>query len=133
MAILMRSKWRRTLAAFLLILLVGCSSGAPNYRVRGDVTYAGEPVPTGTVLFEPDPAKGNKGRGVMAEIKDGKYETPAGVGIVGGPHIVRVQGFDGKGDPRGESLRGRPLFPETALAIEFPEQDTTHDFHIPKK
>jgi len=45
-------------------------------------------VPVGTIVFEPDVTKGNKGAAGVARIKDGTFDTRQddGRGKVGGPH-----------------------------------------------
>lgn len=115
-------------------IFTGCSSGDRNLEVSGTVTFKGTPVPMGTILFEPDAAKGNKGRGVMAEIKDGAYRSRPGQGVVGGPHVVRIVGFDGKGDARGESMRGSPLFSEQVRHVDLSQSSRSiQDFDITTK
>lgn len=46
-----------------LLLLLGCNSDPHNvgktFPVQGRVTLNGKPLPTGTVIFHPDAAKGN--------------------------------------------------------------------------
>src|SRR5262249_41814191 len=83
----------------LLILIVcatllGCSSEAEptRYRVSGEITFDGKPVPHGEVLFTPDSGKGNSGPQGIAIIKDGKYDTAGSraPGVAGGPTIVHV-------------------------------------------
>jgi hypothetical protein len=122
----------RTLTVSVALLILGCggNEGPPRYEVSGSVTYDGQPVPAGEVTFEPDASQGNQGPGSIAQIKDGQYRTERNSGVVGGPYIVRIVGFDGR--PAGESLIGTPLFDEPhETTVEFPKQNTTHDFHIP--
>ncbi len=124
-------------ALALAIVLAGCGSqidGPPRYRVSGEVTYDGQPVPRGFITFEPDSEKGNSGPGGGAEIKDGRYRTDADMGVIGGPHRVRIIGYDGVPTTvEGEELAdGQPLFPPYETQVDFPKEDTTHDFTIPK-
>lgn len=107
----------------------GGSGGPTRYRVSGNVTFKGQPVPAGRITFEPDTAKNNSGPAGYAEIKDGRYETPADKGTVGGPHQVRIVGFDGR--PVGESPDGAPLFAEYRTAADLPPGDATQDFDVP--
>lgn len=78
---------------FLLLLAttlstVGCGNSAvtnrPTIRVFGTVKLDGEPVETGSVLFEPKDAKG---AAASATITDGKYETQVEPGI----KVVRIR------------------------------------------
>lgn len=116
-------------------LMLGCGRRATEYHLSGNVTYKNRPVPAGNIIFEPDVSKGNSGAPGMCKIKDGKYDTRLADshGTVGGPHIIRIIGIDGKptGDERGEILQGTPLFPEYSVSEDLPKQDSTQDFAIP--
>lgn len=122
------------LVAFLA--LNGCgkkADGPTRYDLSGSVTFQGQPVPVGSIVFEPDTSKGNSGPGGSARIKDGKYDTSqeGGKGTVGGPHLIRITGMDGK--PGDEySPEGSALFPEYSTTIDLPKETTTHDFDVPK-
>jgi len=112
-------------------LAVGCGGGK-SYHVSGKASFAGKPIPVGKIYFTPDAAKGNSGATGYADIKDGKYDTSAagGMGIIGGPMIVRIEGSDGvKIDE--ERPGGKPLFPEYQKAEDFPKAATTKDFDVP--
>jgi len=125
------------LLTFLLLpAMHGCgqtNDGPQRYQVSGSVTYDGKPVVAGFVTFAPDTSKGNTGPGGGAPIRNGQFRTDAGKGIVGGPHVVRIIGYDGiKTVMEGEELvDGKPLFDPFETSIDFPKQDTTHDFVIP--
>jgi hypothetical protein len=121
------------LAAGALFAESGCRSEGPGrYPVSGEVTYQGEPVPAGTILFAPDTSKGNDGPGTFVEFTDGHYQTPRGKGTVGGPHRVYIVGYTGTPDPSGESPRGLPLFPEYVTEADLPREEATVDFEIPR-
>jgi hypothetical protein len=122
--------------AALVILVVsgftGCDAGLKRYSVSGTVTLGGRPVPAGEIVFEPDSAKGNSGPGSVARIKDGRYQTEPGRGVVGGPYIVRILPMSGV--PSGELIDGKPLLPQPHTEnVEFPMSDSTRDFDIPNK
>ena len=132
----MRSCLRRAgcgvfLAVVIAWLTAGCggSGGPARYDLSGKVSYGGKPVPAGRIVFEPDGAKGNSGPASYAEIHDGRYAAPRGKGTVGGPHRVRIAGFDGHG--AGESPEGAPLFSEYRTTAKLPTQDGTRDFDVP--
>ncbi len=118
-----------------LLLLVGCGrhSGPACYEISGLVTYNGQPVPAGYILFAPDKTKGNDGPGVNAEIRDGKYRTPAGQGVIGGPHTATINGYDGKKFQAGpiSNPMGRPVAVPIQVALDLPKQASTHDFALP--
>lgn len=61
--------------------------------VKGSVTFKGQPVPYGEVVFEPDAEQGNRGPQSPCPIDKGSYTTRAGFGAPIGPVIVSVRGF----------------------------------------
>ena len=119
-----------TLVVALLLSAAGCggNSGPARYDVSGTVEFGGKPVPAGEVILQPDGSQGNAGPGSLALIKDGRYQTAPGKGVVGGPYLVTIMGFDGI--PAGDSSTGRALFPAHQLKVEFPTEPTTHDFSV---
>jgi len=126
---------RHPLALTLLCFATGCGSQENSYRVSGKVTYDGKPVPAGRVIFEPDAAKGNTGPQGFAVITNGEFDTarPGSKGSIGGPMLVKIDGFDGV--PRGEEgpPLGTPLFPAGDVQeLDLPKADSTHDFAIPQ-
>jgi len=125
-----------TALALGVLLACGCGGGGgkgggpARYDVSGSVTYAGKPVPAGSITFQPDKAKGNSGPAGFAEIKNGKYDTHSGgKGTIGGPHLVEIAGFDGVKSPGSE--QGKELFPEFATTADLPKERTTKDFDVP--
>jgi hypothetical protein len=80
-------------------------------RVSGVVTYKGQPVELGEVLFVPDASKGNKGVPSMGSIqKDGRYVMSTqdpGDGVIAGFHKVGVRALD----------------PEPVSKVDVPEAD----------
>lgn len=121
----------------MVLGMMGCGTGEEGparYPVSGSVTYDGQPVPRGTVAFEPDSSKGNNGPAVVAPIQDGRYETASGAGTVGGPHLVRIEGFDGQPTtlPDGMAMPdGKKLFPDFSTTAELPNEAATQDFDVP--
>lgn len=100
------------LFGLLFPLAVGCSSeeGPPRYRVSGEVTFKGTPVPIGVIQFMPDTSQGNSGPPGFAEIKEGQFDTKlSGKGIIGGPHIVSIDAFNGKNIDPDMKPNGDPL------------------------
>jgi hypothetical protein len=80
--------------------LYGCGpgNGLTMGRVSGLVTYNGQPVEFGEVLFLPDSAKGNNGVPSMGSIgKDGTYTMStqeASDGVIAGYHKVGIRALD---------------------------------------
>ncbi|MFN7891962.1 MAG: hypothetical protein ACK5OC_16840 [Pirellula sp.] len=124
----------RSFCCWLLIaapIMLGCGESGPKlYEVAGTVTFKGQPVPAGTVMFTPNQSKGGKGPSGLASIKQGRYDTSSsdGSGVLGGPYIVQIIGLDGK--PAEMSPEGIPLFPDYTEAIDLPQQNSTKDFEV---
>ncbi len=116
-----------------VLLGTGCSGdkGPRRYHVQGRVEFRGAPVPTGRIVFDPDPVKGNRGPQGVAIIQDGAFDTRAatGKGTVGGPHIVRIDGFDGQGG-NDDSPFGNALFRDYQQSVDLPQEDTEMDFTV---
>lgn len=120
------------------LLLSGCGilgdSGPARYEVNGTVTYKGQPVPYGEIIFEPDSSKGNEGPAARATIENGKYLTDKEKGVVAGDLRVRITGYDGKAPPGGGTMpHGQTLFAEHVELINQPDDVATHDFTIAGK
>jgi hypothetical protein len=121
------------LIALFVTLPIGC--GPPKeklYRVYGEVTFKGAPVPKGNVFFDPDVSKGGSGKQGFAGIIDGKYDTalPDGDGIRKGAYAIRVQSFDGK--PKPDYPFGDALTIEYIVKQSFQENDNRFDINIKK-
>ncbi|QDV66641.1 hypothetical protein Poly24_03280 [Rosistilla carotiformis] len=126
-------------AAILLLVpsltaLVGCdssSAGPGKYSVTGNVTFQGQPLPEGEIIFAPDTTSGNKGPASVAYVKDGKFATQPGMGLVGGAYNLEVTGFQTKAemDQDGEPIV-EPLFDTFVTKHEFEHQDSTYDFAV---
>ncbi|MEX2170080.1 MAG: hypothetical protein WD851_12285 [Pirellulales bacterium] len=122
---------------FALVATAGCGEQrAARYDLAGEVTFNGRPVPIGFMVFEPDAEAGNSGPGARADIKDGKYSTPPDRGHTGGPHIVRIFGYDGVAYQISEdgmmNPMGRPLFESAEVKIELPKETAKRDFALPQ-
>lgn len=119
----------------LLIPMMGCGGGSEDgparYEAHGSVTFNGQPVPYGEIVFEPDSTKGNEGPAARAEIQNGTYTTSSSQGVVAGPQRVRISGYDGNPPPGGGTQpHGQPLFSEHIDSIDQPKESATHDFEI---
>jgi hypothetical protein len=85
----------------LLAGLVGCSNnGLTLAKVRGTVTYKGQPLTAGEILFIPDESKGTTGPQALGSIgSDGSYmmsTEESGDGAIVGVHKVSITGRDPK-------------------------------------
>ena len=113
-------------------LVAGCGTGGPQRAdLSGSVTYEGKPVTAGKIYFTPDAARGNSGPGSFAEIRDGRYATTPGQGVVGGAYRVRIVGYDTLPAGEGEAGGGEPLFAPRQLELDLPTEGGTFDLVIP--
>ena len=83
----MQSRITACIVACAFLYLTGCGSSGPTlHEVTGKVTYDGEPIEVGEIIFEKVPA----GSGVDAGgIKKGSFK----VAVKDGTHIVRINGI----------------------------------------
>ncbi|QDS96681.1 hypothetical protein FF011L_54930 [Roseimaritima multifibrata] len=84
--------------------ILGCgSSGPTTYPVTGNVTYKGEPIETGSVVFDPVGGAGISG---MGGIQNGKLtaEVPAGEMILRFSSMKSTDKKDEYGELITESL-----------------------------
>ena len=130
MRFVLGAKCMPVVAIGLATLLAGCGEKGPARQdVSGKVTFNGQPVPAGQIVFEPDSAAGNKGPAGFAEISDGQYDTArAGQGTVGGPHVARITGLEGK--PVGNATVN-PLFNTYEARVDLGDGASTQDFDVP--
>ena len=119
-------------------LATGCGkkSGPDRFAVRGGVTFAGQPVPRGTIVFEPDQAQGNRGPVSVIPIIDGSYDSRALArpGPLAGPLVVRVTGYPAPDPAAGpDADPPPPLFPEyrTSVVLDPAASPTVFDFDVP--
>jgi hypothetical protein len=113
----------------LLAVSLGCGSGkAQRFDLNGKITYRGQPVPGGRLLFEPDAEAGNSGSGSVAEIANGQYRTRSNKGTVGGPHVVTIFGTNGK---TATETYDNSLFSPYQKKVDLPREDATLDFEVP--
>lgn len=121
----------------IALVCAGCGEQrVQRYPVSGKITYAGKSVAVGDIHFDPDTKKGNHGPGGYAVIRDGRYETNPGRGVVGGSYIARISGFDGqevKIDGEPSFKLGKAMFDELTIEVEFARDKVTHDFEIPQQ
>ena len=117
-----------------LTVIAGCAKQEiKRFRAQGSVTFDGKPVPAGTVYFDPNAQKGNKGPQGYANIVDGKYDTNnGGQGHVGGAMKIRIVGLSAPAKARTDDTPIPSLFPEFVDTIDLKSADDTRDFAVPK-
>lgn len=119
------------LLAALLLLVPGCSrapDGPKRSTLSGVVTYGGKPVRGGRIVFSPDDKKGNSGPGAIAFIREGEYETPPGHGVISGPHLVDILGYDEEVDPSTDEEPSSTV--KKLLEVDLPIDGGRHDFNL---
>ena len=73
--------------ATLCLLSFGCG---PSYPLSGKVTFDGQPVQKGSILFRPDEQAGNEGPSCTTKIHGGQFIIPAGSQVAPGPTIAEI-------------------------------------------
>lgn len=123
----------RVLFVLVALAAAGCGSRGPTrYAVSGTVTFAGKPVPTGSVMFQPNLQVNPKGLQGMARIKDGRYVTgEVAGGVPKGEYRVIVYGYDGlnKSETQPE---GKELFTAHTFSWDCPGGPQVLDIAVPK-
>jgi hypothetical protein len=112
-------------------ILSACGTSGPQaFRVQGEVTFQGKPVPAGRIDFIPDARRGNSAMSGFAKIHDGMYDTSeSGVGFAGGPMTVLVTGY---APEPGRENSNQMLFVDYQLEEDFPPTHTTFDIAVPE-
>ncbi|MCG8585538.1 MAG: hypothetical protein MI757_12575 [Pirellulales bacterium] len=127
----------RTVCQFGILLALALTCGGcggndvPRFDVKGTVTYDGKPLPSGRILFYPDAKAGNNGPAGQALIVDGSFDTAdTGNPTVGGPHVIVISGYDGRGD--ADTPLGQPLFNRYQVKTDLPKESSEQSFDIPR-
>jgi hypothetical protein len=77
----------------LLALPVGCRRPTPpgNVTVRGTITFEGQPLTGGLVVFSPDPDRGGTGKPIRGDVEaDGTFQLKPGGETAIAPGWYRV-------------------------------------------
>ena len=127
--------------AFALLLVVGCGQpGDGRLPVSGTVTWEGEPMDGGNIVFVPI----SKGRSSSGTVVQGKFNLPAERGLPPGDYRVQItleqetgkeRVFQGDG-PDAVSLT-RQVIPkkynrESTLELKVVEPPVTANFELSK-
>ncbi len=113
--------------------LVGCGARGPDrYELSGKILNNGQPLPAGYIVFSPDTSRGQSGPGSQADIKAGEYHVAANQGVLGGPYVATIYGFDGQKIVVDHLVNplGKPLFLGHRVAIDLPRQASVKDFDL---
>lgn len=129
---------RLVITCVVLTATIGCNGneGSLRFQREGEVTFNGQPVAKGEIIFSPDREKGGKGPGTTVTFENGRYQTREEMGALSGPHIVVISGYNGK--PGNVSATEEPhpwgatLFAGRQYEIDFPSEASTYDFHVTK-
>ena len=117
-------------ASLVAVMAAGCNRqpSVRLYDISGSVTFAGKPVPRGSIVFEPDESRGNAGPASIADVAAGRFRTRQGRGFVGGLARATVYGGD---DTLPTETHDTALFAPWTTQIDLPRADCTHDFDVP--
>ena len=102
--------------AVLLVVAAGCGRNTGKVSIGGDVSYDGQPVASGTIIFTP--VEGTQGPSTGAGIEAGRYQVPTQKGpLAGGRYKVEITAMRKTGkalpnmfDPKGQSLEAVEQF-----------------------
>lgn len=107
------------LAVTLPLWLIGC--GPQQGQLSGTITYRGQPLQSGEILFTGDESRGHNCPGVIVEIENGTFRTPPERGHWGGAYIAYVTAFKGQDT----------LFANYEMHIDLPQGNTTVELVVP--
>ncbi|HWL09281.1 MAG TPA: hypothetical protein VNQ76_12815 [Planctomicrobium sp.] len=113
----------------------GCGKSDPFDRasLTGTVTFDGELVPYGEILFTPDTAKGNSGPSVVAPIRsDGTYQTQSTRGAIAGPAVAKIVAYESHPDTVSGGGSPKVIVDNYPVEVEIPQSSGTIDFHLTK-
>ncbi|MGD9857524.1 MAG: hypothetical protein AB7U20_21485 [Planctomycetaceae bacterium] len=116
------------LAVLLAVSTSGCGKvddGPTRYNVSGNVTFDGQPIPDGMIVFEHAESKIK----TACPIVEGSYENESGKGHLGGKYTVSIGGCK---SPPVAGMNGPELFQgRWTKEVELPAESTSMDFDIP--
>ena len=134
------TRWISLLSLFtFMTTCVSCSQSSGRYPARGEVTFKGDAVDKGSIVFVPLVQNAIKTGGPIVE---GRYEVPAAKGSVAGKHRVLLfwEKKTGKTyvdsdtgevfDRRTEGLPATYQSENSPLEVEIANGDNVHDFHL---
>ena len=123
---------------FLAITLEGCGKKNEQFEIHGQVTYEGESIAEGKILFLPNDESQPQ---AIAKIVDGEYKTASPGGVFVGEYKVQVFGYRGTGKVQdlgklyGTQEQQQQYLPakfnhETELTVEISSEENEYDFEL---
>jgi len=114
-------------ATVFLFVSPGCKRDIARGSVKGKVTFNGEPLAEGTILFEPTAE--NSGPVSGADIENGNYKISRKQGAAVGMNVVEITGKLKTGEPKpvpkGVRLTPEMIYEATGLRpLEFESEVT---------
>jgi len=128
--------WTRLLVIGLFAISLGCgrTERVTKHPITGTVTHGGDSVPSGSLRFTPDAGKGNRGPATTITIADGKYQSLPDYGVIGGPYIVEITGFEALTNEQAAAFAmPKPLFKPYTAAVDLDAGKNVANFDVPKK
>jgi hypothetical protein len=125
-----RLSMKTILAALCAATLAGCGGGDERRSLSGTVTFNGQPVVFGEVVFRPE--KGPEG---SATIREGKFDTAleSGRGVIPGPNRMFVTGYESEpisiGDETADVGLSLPIFINYEMKADI--SGSTYDIVVP--
>ena len=128
-----------TLIGCLAISLEGCTKKDEQFEIRGQVSYQGEAIAEGKILFMP---KDESRPQAIAQIADGEYVTASPGGVFVGEYKVQVLGYRGTGKIQdlgplygGKQEQQVQYIPakfnrETELTVDISSEESEYDFEL---
>lgn len=121
-------RWLVWLTSAVLICS-GCSkpSGPRRVNASGAVRLAGQPLPPGSISFQPD--QGHTGPAANGAIADGRYRLTTEDGPTPGPHRIVIT----LAPPKGVASPNDPPRPKRArweFSMIVPDAGFTKDFDV---
>ena len=98
-------------AVLSLIATVGCGSSGGPVTIAGDVSFKGQPIEKGEIIFTPTDGQ----QSVASTIENGRYEAQ----VPPGAHQVRISGYR---DVPGKFDRSNPGEETPIVEMYIPDQ-----------
>ncbi|MBI1347798.1 hypothetical protein GC163_16100 [bacterium] len=115
--------FRLLLLTSLICLGCGGTQSVPRAAVRGEVTWNGEPVETGVVLFVPEANTPDSATSpVPAKIAQGRFELTEEEGPPVGTHRIEIRASRKTGKRTPEPTPAMKRFDPTLTSVEIVQQ-----------
>jgi len=102
-----------------LVLLIGCGGSGGRKPITGMITFQKQPLDQGRIEFHPD---GGEATMAGAVIEKGKYEIPAGKGLMPGTYKVAI--YSSTAAPSTDQLPGEPPVYKERIPAKYNEATT---------